>query len=59
MEEDEYDTGDNNDEIESFREQESLIWSSDDLVKGLLYLTDNYASFKNAGNGGIKIPTVK
>jgi len=36
-----------------------LLWNSSDLIKGLRYLTDNYAAFKGMGSSGIKIPNVK
>jgi hypothetical protein len=36
-----------------------LIWNTADLLKGMAYLTEGLAAFRNAGSSGIKVPTVK
>lgn len=38
---------------------EEKLWSVDDLLKSLRYLTDNFVAFKRGGSSGIKVPTYK
>jgi hypothetical protein len=39
--------------------EDDKLWSVEDLLKSIRYLTDNFVAFKRGGASGIKVPTLK